>query len=100
MRPWFLSGNIDQFVASRADAGTQNGQNFRIPLADVERGVHDAGPDEGGIPRPEDSLLPIDPLLDLAFEDVNHLLLIGMLMKIVTARGREVHLQDHEVLRG
>ena len=100
MRPGFLPGNIDQFVAFRADAGTQNGQNFRIPLADVKRGVHDAGPDEGGIPHPEDSLLPIDPLLDLAFEDVNHLLLIGMLMEIVTARGREVHFQDHEVLRG
>src|SRR5258708_35742343 len=99
MGPGFQCGYIDQFVTSRADAGSQNGQQFRVPVTDIEGGVDDTGSDEGRGPRPEYALLLIDPLLDLSFDDVKHLLLLGMLMEVVSACGAEVHFEDHQVLR-
>ena len=51
------------------------------------------------VARAEDALLAVDPLLDRAGDDVDHLLLVGVLVEIVALAGREVHVDDGELLR-
>ena len=64
--------------------------------AGVEGGVHDAGGDEGGVAGAEEALLAVDPLLDPAGDDQQHLLLVGVLVEVVALAGGEGDVDDGE----
>ena len=61
-------------------------RSFAFRSLTLKEACADASADKCGIAGPEHALFPIDPLFDLAFEEIDHLLLIGMLMEIMTAR--------------
>ena len=47
--PGRIVGDIDQLIPHRSDAGSEDCNDFGGLVADVERGVHDVGWNEGGI---------------------------------------------------
>src|SRR5690349_10526599 len=85
--PRLLGGDIDQLIALRSNAWAQDGQQFCLAVTDIEGGVHDIGTDESRVSGSKDSLLAVDPLLNLSFDDVKDLLLVGMSMEVVSACG-------------
>ena len=72
--------------------------SFASPVAGVEGGVHDTGGDEDRVAGAEEALLAVEPLLDLAGDDDDHLLLVGVLVEVVALAGVEGDVDDGEVL--
>ena len=59
--------------------------------------MHHIGRNERGVAGAENALLAIDPLLDLAGDDEDHLFLVGVLMEIVALAGSEADIDDGEL---
>ena len=81
------------------DAGAEDRDDLGVLVAGIEGGVHDAAGNEGGVAGAEDALLPVDPLLDLAGDDQDHLLLVGVLVEVVALAGGEVDVDDRQLPR-
>ena len=78
--------------------GPRMAASFASPAAGVEGGVDDAGGDEDRVAGAEEALLAVEPLLDLAGDDDDHLLLVGVLVEVVALAGVERDVDDGEVL--
>jgi hypothetical protein len=66
----------------------------------VKRGVDDARRDERCVSGSENSLLAIDPLFDLAGDDIHDFFLAWMLVEAVRLARRERCVEDGQLFRG
>ena len=57
------------------------------------------GGHESAVAGAEDALLAVDPLLDLAGDHVDHLLLVGVVVEVVALARPEADVDDGELLR-
>ena len=78
--PRRVAENVDRFN-SVADAWSEDRKSFRLVVPSVERGVNHAWRNKDKVARAKNSLLLLEPLLDLAAENEHHLFLIGMIVE-------------------
>ncbi len=90
--------DFDQLVAAFADAGAEDGQQFGRLVGDVEGGVDHVGANEDRVAVVQHLAVLVQPLLDLAVDDVDDLFLIRVLVEVMAEAGHEVDFDDNQLL--
>jgi hypothetical protein len=80
------------------DAWSEDRKSFRLVVPDIERGMNHARRNKDRVACAEDSLLRVEPLLDLAAENKHHLFLIWMIVEALPFAGEYDAFQDGEAL--
>src|SRR5215218_4605013 len=97
--PWCLAGHVDLLGAYLADAGPENGNHPGGLGTDIEGGVHNPGRHEDAIPRTENTLLTLDPMLDGAGNHKDEFFLVGVIMEAVSPAGGKGPFEHSELFR-
>jgi hypothetical protein len=87
--PRKLVGDFYGLDAALASRWTEDREDLCIMFASIEGSVDHPRRDEDGVARVEDALVPIQPLFDLAYKDIDHFLLVWMLVEAMSLAGHD-----------